>query len=597
MKSETVAELFQERIQLSGDRLALKRKLNGAWTDISWLEFGRNVRRFALGLIELGLGFQETASILGNNMPEWLYADMAIMSLGAVTVPIYQTNTAEQVRYILEDSESKFVIVQNKAQLEKVLAHLEQLPRIKNAVVIEMDGVAKEGKVISFQDVIETGKEFEKLNPSVFDERLSGINPDDLATIIYTSGTTGPPKGTMLTHANIIAHVRGQCHLTPLTEDDVTVSFLPLAHVGERILGHMSRVYMGCAAAFAESIDKLFENLKEVRPTFWGSVPRPYEKIHSRILAQVESSSAFRKLIFNWALKVGMEANPYRERNRGLPLWLGLKYAVADAMVYKKIRALFGGRCRFFIVGAAPIALEIEQFFNALSLKMVPLYGMTESAGIITTNTQRDVRIGTVGKPLPGLELKLADDGELLVKGPTTCKGYFKKPEDTEALYADGWLQTGDIATIDSEGFVRIVDRKKDILITAGGKNVAPQNIENLFKGEPFISQVMVYGDRKKYMTALFTLDQPEVISYAKQNGIEYNDFAELTRHPEVVKLVEKTVEQKNRELARYETIKRFVILPHDMTEAATERTPTTPVKGKFVANKYKELLEKLYED
>ncbi|MBI5116428.1 long-chain fatty acid--CoA ligase [Candidatus Poribacteria bacterium] len=597
MKSETVAELFQERLRLSGERLAMKRKVDGKWTDITWREYGRNARHFALGLLALGLEFQETASILGNNMPEWIYADMAIMSIGAVTVPIYQTNTPEQVRYILEDSEAKFAVVQNKLQLDKVLTHLGTLPRIKNIIVIEMDGVAKEGKVISFEDVIESGKASEKRNPSVFDERVRSVKPKDLATIIYTSGTTGPPKGTMLTHANIIAHARGQCQVTPLFEDDITVSFLPLAHVGERIIGHMSRIYVGYAAAFAESIDKLFENLQEIRPTFWGSVPRPYEKIHSRILAQIESSSPFRKRVFNWALKVGMEANPYGEKNKKLPLRLGLKYLIADAMVYKKIRALFGGRCRVLIVGAAPIALEIEQFFNALSMKMIPLYGMTETAGMITTNSERDFRIGAVGKPLPGLELKLAEDGELLVKGPTTCKGYFKKPEDTKALYADGWLCTGDIATIDKEGFLRIVDRKKDILITAGGKNVAPQNIENLFKGEPYISQVMVYGDRKKYLTALFALDQAEVIAHARKRGIEHKDFAELAGHPEIVSLVERIVEQKNRELARYETIKKFVILPHDLTQAANEITPTMKVKRKFVANKYRDLLEKLYDE
>lgn len=597
MNSETVAELFQERLRLSGDRLAMKRKVDGKWTDITWREYGQNVRHFAVGLLALGLEPHETAAILGNNMPEWVYADTAIMSIGCITVPIYQTNTPEQVRYILEDSEAKLAIVQNKQQLDKALAHLEKLPGIKNIIVIEMDGVVKEGMIISFQDVIESGREFEKHNPSVFDERVRSVKPDNLATIIYTSGTTGPPKGTMLTHANIIAHARSQCQVTQLFEDDITVSFLPLAHVGERIIGHMSRIYVGYAAAFSESIDKLFENLQEIKPTFWGSVPRPYEKIHSRILAQVESSSPFKKRVFNWALMVGMEANPHRERNRRLPPLLGLKYSIADAMVYKKIRALFGGRCRFFIVGAAPIALDIEQFFNALSLKMLPLYGMTESAGMITTNSERDFRIGAVGKPLPGLELKLAEDGELLVKGPTTCKGYFKKPEDTKALYADGWLCTGDIATIDKEGFLRIVDRKKDILITAGGKNVAPQNIENLFKGERYISQVMVYGDRKKYLTALFTLDQPEVIAHAKRRGIEHKDFAELASRPEIVSLVERIVEQKNHELARYETIKKFVILPHDLTQAANEITPTMKVKRKFVANKYRDLLERLYDE
>jgi long-chain acyl-CoA synthetase len=596
VKSDTVSRLFQERVRLSGDRLALKQKVGGQWLDISWREYGRNVRHFALGLLSLGLEPQDAVSILGNNMPEWVYADIATMSVGALTVPIYQTNTAEQVRYILEDAGAKFVVVQNRLQLDKVLEYLSELPALRKIIVIEMGDVETGEVVISFQEVLELGKEFGKNNPTVFEQRIESVRPDDLATIIYTSGTTGPPKGTMLTHANLVSHARAQSEFYATLEDDITVSFLPLAHVGERMLGHMNRIYVGASAAFAESIDKIVDNMQEIQPTYWGSVPRPYEKIHARILGQVDSSSPLRKAIFNWALKVGMEANPYKERKRPFPLWLRLRHAIADVLVYRKIRDLFGGRCRAFIVGAAPIALDIEQFFQALTINMLPLYGMTEATGIITANTEDSLRIGTVGRALPGTEMKLAEDGELLVKGPTTCKGYFKKPEDTEALYPDGWLTTGDIATIDEEGFLRIVDRKKDILITAGGKNVAPQNIENLFKVDPCISQVMVYGDRKKYLTALFTLDQAEVESYAREKGIECNNFGELTRHPEIVRLVEGIVEEKNRHLARFETIKKFIILPHDLTQAANEITPTMKVRRKVVTAKYEHLLEKLYE-
>ena len=596
MKQDTISTVFQERVRLSGNKTALKRKGGGGWLDISWNEYACNVRHFALGLLSLGLEHQDVVSILGNNMPEWVYADIAAMSVGALTVPIYQTNTAEQVKYILEDSEAKFVVVQNRSQLDKVLEHAGELPSLKNVIVIEMDGIEKDTFVLSFQDVLELGKRFGDANSMIFEQRVESVKPDDLATIIYTSGTTGPPKGTMLTHFNLVSYERAQSEFYSVSENDITVSFLPLAHVGERMIGHLNRIFVGAAAAFAESIDKIVENMQEIRPTYWGSVPRPYEKIHARILAQVESSSPFRKAIFNWALKVGLQANPYRERGERLSPWLRLKHKIADVMVYRKIRDLFGGRCRVFVVGAAPIALEIEQFFQALTINMIPLYGMTEATGIITANTEDAKRIGTVGKALPGLELKLAEDGELLVKGPTTCKGYFKKPEDTNALYPDAWLHTGDIATIDEEGFVRIVDRKKDILITAGGKNVAPQNIENLFKADPYISHVMVYGDRKKYLTALFTLDRAEVESYARERKIEYSDFAALTEHPEIVELVKGIVDEKNRQLARFETIKKFVILPHDLTQAANEITPTMKVKRKVVTGKYKYLLDKLYE-
>ena len=576
--------------------MAIIRKVGKNWVDISWSEYGENVTCFALGLISLGLEPQSAVSILGYNSPEWVYADIAAMSLGALTVPIYHTNTSEQAKYVLKNSEAKFAVVQNKSQLDKVLEHLSDLPAIKNIIVIEMDDVEKGDVVISFQDVLEMGKKRGKAGFAVFEDRIESVKPDDLATIIYTSGTTGPPKGTMLTHANLIAHARAQNKVVPVSEDDITLAFLPLAHVGERMIGHISRIFTGNAAAFAESIDKVIDNIREIRPTYWGSVPRPYEKIHAAILAQVEASSPVRKALFNWALRIGMEANPYRERNKPLPPRLRLKYAIADIIVYRKIRALFGGRCRFFVVGAAPISLEIEKFFQALSLNMIPLYGMTEATGIITMNAPDSRRIGTVGKPLPGIELKLAEDGELWARGPATCKGYFKNVEDSQALYTDGWLQTGDIATIDEEGFVRIVDRKKDILITAGGKNVSPQNIENHFKADPLFSQVMVYGDRKKYLTALFTLNEAEATACARENGIKHDDFAQLAAHPEIVKLVEGIVEEKNGDLARYETIKKFVILPHDLTQAANEITPTMKVRRKIVTEKYRHLLEELYE-
>ncbi|RJP68062.1 MAG: long-chain fatty acid--CoA ligase [Candidatus Abyssobacteria bacterium SURF_17] len=596
MKSETIAKLFQERVRLSGDRLALKTKVDGRWSEITWNDYTEKVRCFALGLTSLGLQPGDVVSILGNNLPEWLYADIATMSLGAVTVPIYQTNTAEQVKYILDDSGAKFAVVQNKLQLDKVLANLGDLPALKGIIVIEMQNVERGDVVISFEDVLALGREYARGNSAVFEERMEAVTPDTLATIIYTSGTTGPPKGTMLTHANLIAHARGQSQLFAQREDDITVSFLPLAHVGERMLGHINRIYTGNAAALAESIEKLLENLQEIKPTYWGSVPRPYEKIYTRILSQVESSPPLRKALFKWALNVGMQANPYREKKKPLPLWLKLRYQLADALVYKKIRALFGGRCRFFVVGAAPISFEIERFFQALSINMLPLYGMTEATGIITTNTETHLKMGTVGKALPGVELKLAEDGELLARGSSTCIGYFKKPQDTEALLADGWLHTGDIATIDDEGFVKIVDRKKDILVTSGGKNVAPQNIENLFKASPYISQVMVYGDRKNYLTALFTLNEAEITTYAREKGIEQRDFAELTRHPEIVNLVQSIVDEKNQHLARFETIKKFVILPHDLSQAANEITPTMKVKRKVVTGKYGHLLDRLYQ-
>ncbi len=596
MKSDTIARLFQERVQLSGSRLAIKWKVDGEWEDVSWEQYGENVKYFALGLLSLGLDPRTAVSILGYNSPQWVFADVGAMSAGAVTVPIYHTNTPEQVRYILDNSDAKFVVTENKAQTDKVLEHLGDLPAIEKIIAIDMDGVEKGDVVMAFDDVLEMGKQFENEAPSAFQDRIESVRPEDLATIIYTSGTTGPPKGTMLTHANIIAHARAQSAAVPMSEDDITVAFLPLAHVGERMIGHINRIFGGHAAAFAESIDKILDNIREIRPTFWGSVPRPYEKIHAAILAQVEGSSPLGKAIFNWGLKVGMEAQPYLEKQAPLPPFLKLEHALADKLVYGKIRNLFGGRCRFFVVGAAPIALEIERFFQALTLNMIPLYGMTEATGIITMNAPECRKIGTVGKALPDIDLKLAEDGELLARGPAMCKGYFKRDDDTETLIREGWLHTGDIATIDDEGYVRIVDRKKDILITAGGKNVAPQNIENHFKADPRISQMMVYGDRKKYLTALFTLNEDETTAYARGKGLCLKNFSELVKHPETTKMMDEIVREKNRDLAKFETIKKFVILPHDLTQEADEITPTMKVRRKIVTKKYGHLLDALYE-
>jgi long-chain acyl-CoA synthetase len=571
-------------------------KREGRWQDISWDEWGRNVKQFAMGLMALGLTERERVALLSENRPEWTYVDLAVLSANAVDAPVYATNIPEQVEHIIKDSGSRFIVVSTEAQLEKVREVKGNVPELEKAILMDPEGEHPEDWILSFAEIRKLGED--KGDAAAFERRLESVRPEDLATLIYTSGTTGAPKGVMLTHDNFISNVKGVTEGVSLGESDIALSFLPLSHSFERLSGYYTVMALGGTIAYAESIDKVPDNIQEIRPTVMCSVPRLYEKMHARVLTTVESGSALKKKMFYWGLGVGGEVSKLIAAKKELPASLKLKYRIADRLVFEKLRARMGDRLRFFISGGAPLAREIAEFFHAAGILILEGYGLTETTPVISANRPDAFKLGSVGQPLPNLEVKIAPDGEVLVKGPNVMKGYYNRPDETrEVLSEDGWFATGDIGYLDQDGFLYITDRKKDIIVTAGGKNIAPQNIENLLKLNRFIEQVCIIGDKRKYLTALIVASFPELEGFAEENGIPADDREKLLEHPRIQQLFQEAVDEANTQLARYESIKRFTVLPVEFGQATGELTPTLKVKRKVVGIKYKEQINRMYAE
>lgn len=617
--------LFEARVKKTPNSLFLTRKENGRWVDQTWKEGLDEVLEVARGLIALGLPPSGKVNILSFTTHRWILADLGILFAGGVTVPIYQSNTPQECQYIIENSEAEFIFVENALQLNKVMEIRNGIPKVRK--VILMYGTPPDDPwVISFTQLKAEGG---KVGREAVESRISAMTPKDLATLVYTSGTTGPPKGAMLTHGNFDAVTLLVQKVMDLNEEDLCLLFLPLAHIFARII-EWGSIRTGYGIAIAESIDRLLDNLKEVRPTFMPSVPRIYEKVYSRITTQVNEAGGLKKKIFDWSLTVGRQVSQHRQKGLPLPPFLNLKFKIAQKLVFSKLKETFGGRIRYFISGGAPLSREIAEFFHAADLLILEGYGLTETTAVTNVNPPHRYKFGTVGPTIPGIEQKIAPDGEILSRGPGIMLGYYRREEDTrEAIDPEGWFHTGDIGEFDSDGYLRITDRKKDIIVTAGGKNIAPQNIENLMKTLPMISQIVVYGDKRKYLTALVTLDPEATAKFAEtQKILPLEEIAELkeaasilasttappeararaldTRnrligklkdHPEINKWVEAGIQEKNRTLASFETIKRFKILAHDFTIDSGELTPTLKVKRKLVYQKYKDLLDSMYDE
>ncbi len=595
MDDAVVGRMFFNRVERNGPRTLFKVKRGGEYRDITWDEAGRTVKEFALGLLELGIEHGDRISLLSENRPEWAFADLAILSIGAVNVPIYATNTPKQVEYIVKDSASRTLIVSSEKQLAKAIEARPNCPSMEKIIVLDEVGKTDYPMVSTFAEVCKTGAASDK--EDVFQRRLQAVKPDELASIIYTSGTTGDPKGVMLIHDNFLSNCRSVEQILPITEEDCCLSFLPLSHSFERMAGYYTPIFMGTTIAYAESVDKVRDNLKEVRPTFMASVPRIYEKFHAAVLEQVSSGPPIKQKIFNWSFRVGREMSAYKVAKKNPPLSLKLKYKIADALVFKKIKENVGGRLKYFVSGGAPLAQEINEFFHALGITILEGYGLTETSPVLTTNTPEHFKFGTVGKPVPDVTIKIAPDGEILAKGPNIMVGYFNKPAETaEALDAEGFFHTGDVGVLDEDGFLKITDRKKDLIVTAGGKNIAPQNIENMLKAEPYISNVMVHGDRRKFLSALVVPDFEKLEKFAAEQGIQYNSMSDLVKDQKVVALIQERVDAVNKQLARFETIKKFSILDKEFTLEDGELTPTLKVKRKVVSQKYKDILDSFYK-
>ena len=586
-KSATLADLLPRAAQLYGSAPAIQFKDGEEWVKRSFVEVEETVRGLALGLADLGVAKGDKVSILANTRPEWTYFDFAALSIGATVVPIYQTNSAEECQYVLENSDAKVVVVEDDEQLEKIRAVRDQLPLLEQ--VVRMTGASDD--TISLEDLTARGAgrdagEWERL--------WQAVTPEDVCTFIYTSGTTGPPKGCVISHGNYRAMLDMVNETSVIEGEDVTYLYLPLAH-SFALLIQLGSFDLGATIAYWERDPlKIMPNLAELKPTYFPSVPRIFEKIYTLATSSMEKEGGLKKAVFDWSIRVGGKVREL-ERSGGRPGFLLRKqYEFADKKVLSKIRGLFGGKLRLAVSGAAPISPDILRFFDAAGVLVLEGWGMTETSTAATISSPDDFKIGTIGKPFPGCEIKIAEDGEILVKGPNVFQGYYKNEEATRETIVNGWLHTGDLGSIDADGFITITGRKKDIIITAGGKNITPANLEGEIKQHPLVSQCVVVGDRRPYLVALVTLDPEEATAYAKEHALP-EDPAQLAANGDVREAIEAHLAKVNEKFARVEQVKKIAILPEDLSQESGELTPTLKVKRAVVADKHQHEIEQLY--
>jgi long-chain acyl-CoA synthetase len=593
----TFVTMFLDRCRSTAEAPALRYKLNGEWTTITWRDYEGLVRRAAAGLRAIGVDAGDKVAILSGNRHEWVVSDIATQSCGAVTVPIYPTNAPPQVLYIAAHSEAKVVFVEDAAQLAKIEQIRADLPKVVKVVVFNATGITPRDFVIGWDGLLALGDEFAAEHPKDFESHVEAIKPEDLATLVYTSGTTGPPKGAMLTQSNIVWTTGSLNDVMQFGVGDRRLSYLPLSHIAERMTSHFLGVAQGTETWFATSIDTLREDLVACKPTHMFGVPRVFEKMYTGIMSLIENLPPEQRDMAEQALQLGLKRVEAQQALTSLPPELEEKYQEADGKLFALARAALGlDQVKALVSGAAPINPEVLRFFHAIGLPIAEVYGQTEDSGPTSINRPDRIKIGTVGPALRGVEIKIANDGEILVKGGNVGPGYYKDPAATKELIDDeGWMHTGDIGEIDEDGFLRITDRKKDLIITAAGKNVAPQVIENMLKYSPWISQAVVIGDARPFLSALLTLDQEKVTEFAEQKGIAHSDFAELTQHPDVQQLVSNAVEEVNSQLARVEQVKKWEVLERDFEQDAGEVTPTLKVRRKAIIEKYDDLIEQLY--
>jgi long-chain acyl-CoA synthetase len=573
--------------------VALRIKRDGRWVELSYRDVADQVEDLSVGLLELDVRAGDRVAILSENRPEWAIADYACLAACCTDVPIYPTLPAKQAEYILRDSGAVAILVSTDAQLEKVLSVRDRLPALRH--VIAFDGLG--AGVLPYPEVLARGRAARERHPEWRSHALRA-GPDDLATLIYTSGTTGDPKGVMLTHGNIASNVSTSVDLFSFRDSDECLSFLPLSHIFERMFGHYCMFYKGVLINYAGGIDTVPSDMQERRPTLMASVPRLYEKIYARVHDTVRSSSPVRRRLFAWGKRVGEDWAERVVDRRPVPPGLAIARRLADRLVFARLRARTGGRIRFFISGGAPLSPDIARFFFAAGMPILEGYGLTETSPVMAVNTFEHIKLGTVGRPIPGVEIRIAPDGEIITRGPNVMRGYFNKPEATaDALDPEGWFHTGDIGVLDSEGFLRITDRKKDLIVTAGGKNIAPQPIENLAKTSKFVASAVMLGDRRPFPIMLVVPNPDAVRGWVQHKGLGDGSLEQLLGMAEVQQKVEREVRKTLRDLAQYEMPKRLLLLPRDFSVEAGELTPTLKVRRRIVEQRHREAIEKLYAD
>jgi len=594
----STGQLFLQAVSRFEDNTVMRQKDpdKGEWVSYDWQDLHKMVRETAAKLVDDGVQHGDRVAILSNSRLEWAVADLANLLIGAVTVPVYQSNLPDEVQYILEHSEARVVFVEDGEQLSKVLQVQDQLAALDRVVQFTGKVRSDDELVFAIRRYQDAGREALEADPDLLQPRIDAVTREDVATIVYTSGTTGRPKGALLTHDSVLFEIDSVSQVLYVDTSDETLLFLPMAHIFAR-LGYMATLKQGFIISFADSIAAVMQNLAEIQPTFVFSVPRIYEKVYAQITSKILNGTRLAKQMFAFATFIGGWISRTKQRGR----WAWWKYPhlvllgeMANMLVLNKLAKIFGGKLRFFISGGAPLPREIAEFMHSVGILVLEGYGLTETMAASNLNTPDAFRFGTVGKPMPGVDVKIAGDGEILISGPNVLREYYKRPEATAEEIIDGWFHTGDIGEFDDDGFLRITDRKKDIIVTAGGKNIAPQNIENWFKQDPWISQVMVYGDKRKYLVALVTLDEPEIEKYADDRELEYESFAELSRHDRIVYKVGQIMKEKNKKLPSWETIKYYKILERDF-EVGEELTPTLKVKRKVCTEMYWDLLDGMY--
>jgi len=590
---ETISQLFLNTVKtyIKDDLLLYKKE--GRYVPISTREFAEKVRHFSLGLRELGLGAGDKMIILSGNRPEWAISDIANLCLGGITVPIYTTLVPDQIKYIIDDSDAKIVLCSQPDLWEKVWAVKAELTKVTH--YISFDPGSPEG-TLSFEEVIEKGKQAEKNNPELFEKGALEVKPSDIASLIYTSGTTGLPKGVMLMHSNFISNVITCAPILPFSDKDTAMSLLPLSHVYERMVEFVY-LYKGCTIGYGEGFDAIPQNLLEIRPHIMALAPRILEKFYAGVMDNVLASSGLKRKIFYWALKVGRKYSQRKLNNQPISGMLNFKRNLASKLVYSKIIAKTGGRVRFFVSGSAPLSKDIAEFFYAMGLVVLEGYGLTETSPVISLNTFDKLRFGTVGPPIPGVEVKIADDGEILTRGPHVMKAYYKKEEATREVFDGDWFRTGDIGHIDEDGFLVITDRKKDIIVTSGGKNVAPQPIENLLKINPYIENVVVIGDRRNFISALVVPNFEKLGEYARSNNIPFEKLSDLVKDERIRNFMEAEIDRATPNLASYEKIKKISLMEMDFEQERGEVTPTLKVKRNIIEDKYKNVIDAIYRE
>jgi long-chain acyl-CoA synthetase len=597
---DTLPKLFRHVVRERGPRAAMREKDLGVWRAISWAQYGERAKHVGLGLVALGLRHRDVVSIMADNCPEWLYTDLGTLSVGGVTNGIYTTDSPRQVEYIVNDSGTRFFFAGNEEQLDKILEVRARCPSLVKIVVYDTEGLHgfKDEQVMTFDELLDLGARYDAEHPDAWERMVEIAQPENLATLVYTSGTTGAPKGAMLSHRNILFQLGYADFIADPRPGDQQLSFLPLSHVAERTFTVFYPLRTGTTVNFAESIDTVPDNLREVAPAVFFAVPRIWEKFYSVVALRMREATAIGALAYRWALGVGMRMAEGRIGGRRPTLGLRLLYRLADFLVLDNLKRSMGlHRVRGAATGAAPIAPELIKWYMALGLDLREVYGQTENCGLATAMPPARIKLGTVGVARPDTALRLSPQGEILLQGPHVFMGYYKNAERTAQTIVDGWLHTGDVGTMDDDGFVTITDRMKDIIITAGGKNVTPSEIENQLKFSPYISDAIVIGDQRKYLSCLIMIDHETVAQFAQERNVPFTNFGSLCRAREVQDLIWGEIERVNRQFARVETIKKFRLIEQLLTAEDEELTPTMKLKRTFVNRKYKDVIDSMYVD